>query len=60
MINRWQNERDNLNNLLGEMSPYWNEENLWEMIERVEEEEKLEEKLSDTEEEDIEYEFDDY
>ena len=62
MINRWQNKRDNLNDLLGEMSPYYNEENLWEMIERIEQEE-IEDNLIDTEEEQEEidnYELDDY
>ena len=23
MVNRWQSERDSLNELLGDMSPYW-------------------------------------
>ena len=31
MINRWQNYRDDINYLLKEESPYYNEENLWDI-----------------------------
>lgn len=33
LVVRWQNERDELNDLLGDMSPYWNEPSLLEPIE---------------------------
>lgn len=31
MINRWQNYRNDINYLLKEESPYYNEENLWDI-----------------------------
>tara|TARA_B110001450_G_scaffold227072_1_gene226207 strand:+ start:774 stop:1241 length:468 start_codon:yes stop_codon:yes gene_type:complete len=53
MINRWQKDRDSINNLLNTGSPYYNEENLWDIYNNPYVDEDLYEE-SDEELDDIE------
>jgi hypothetical protein len=58
MVNRWQKERDNLNDLLGTESPYWDSINLFEFDEEELNEDYFnnDENENDDEEEELEIE----